>query len=91
MGFTLDFVPSVGVMGEHSNLFYGVAYNGHGVVFGQTAGRIITELVAGETSELTDLFVVNHQIPYAGPTSLRHLSARLYKWYLKKGAGKTTS
>jgi len=90
MGFTLDMVPSVGVMGEHGNLFYGVAYNGHGVVFGQTAGRIITELMAGETSELADLFVVNHQIPYAGPTSLRHLSARLYKWYLKRGSGKTT-
>lgn len=91
MGFTLDFVPSVGVMGDNGNLFYGVAYNGHGVVFGQTAGRIIAELIAGETSELTDLFVVNHGIPYAGPAGLRHLSARLYKWYLKKRSGKTTS
>jgi glycine/D-amino acid oxidase-like deaminating enzyme len=91
MGFTLDFVPSVGVMGEFENIFYGVAYNGHGVVFGQTAGRIISELMAGEKSELTDLFVVNHEIPYAGPRSLRPLFARLYKWYLKKGSGKTTS
>ena len=63
MGFTLDFVPSVGVMGEHQNIFYGVAYNGHGVVFGHTAGRIISELIAGERSDLTDLFVVNHEIP----------------------------
>jgi glycine/D-amino acid oxidase-like deaminating enzyme len=91
MGFTLDFVPSVGVMGEHGNLFYGVAYNGHGVVFGQTAGRIIAELMAGETSDLTDLFVVNHEIPWAGPSSLRHLSALLYKWYLKRSSGKTTT
>jgi len=91
MGFTLDFVPSVGVMGEHRNIFYGVAYNGHGVVLGQTAGRIISELMAGEKSELTDLFVVNHQIPYAGPRNLRALFARLYKWYLQKGSGKTTA
>jgi glycine/D-amino acid oxidase-like deaminating enzyme len=91
MGFTLDFISSAGVMGEHDNIFYGVAYNGHGVVFGQTAGRIIADLMAGEKTELTDLFVVNHEIPYAGPVSLRHLSARLYKWYLKTRSGKTTT
>ncbi len=90
MGFTLDFVPSVGVMGEHKNIYYGVAYNGHGVVFGQTAGRIISELMAGETSELTDLFVVNHKIPYAGPANLRIIGARLYKEYLKRWGSNTT-
>jgi glycine/D-amino acid oxidase-like deaminating enzyme len=89
MGFTLDFVPSVGLMGEHKNIFYGVAYNGEGVAFGQTAGRIIAELMAGESSELTDLFVVNHKIPYAGPQNLRILSARLQKWYLTRGSAKT--
>jgi len=90
MGFTLDFVPSVGVMGEHKNIYYGVAYNGHGVVFGQTAGRLITELMAGESSELTDLFVVNHKMPYAGPSSLRIVFARLYKEYLKRWGSNTT-
>jgi glycine/D-amino acid oxidase-like deaminating enzyme len=90
MGFTLDFVPSVGVMGEHRNIYYGVAYNGHGVVLGQTAGRLITELMAGEASELTDLFVVNHKIPYAGPASLRIVFARLYKEYLKRWGSNTT-
>ena len=90
MGFTLDFVPSVGVMGEHENIYYGVAYNGHGVVFGQTAGRIISELIAGESSELTNLFVVDHRIPYAGPRALRILFARLYKGYLKRWGSNTT-
>ncbi len=89
MGFTLDFVPSVGVMGEHRNIFYGVAYNGEGVAFGQTAGRIISELMAGESSELTDLFVVNHKIPYLGPKSLRMLSVNLYEWMLTRGSEKT--
>jgi glycine/D-amino acid oxidase-like deaminating enzyme len=90
MGFTLDFVPSVGVMGEHRNIYYGVAYNGHGVVFGQTAGRIISELMAGESTDLTDLFVVNHKIPYAGPRSLRIVFARAYKEYLKRWGSNTT-
>ena len=47
--------------------------------------------MADEKSELTDLFVVNHSIPYAGPRGLRALFARLYKWYLQKGSGKTTA
>lgn len=89
MGFTFDFVPSVGVMGEHNNIYYGVAYNGEGVAFGQTAGRIISDLMVGEQSELTDLFVVNHRIPYAGPTNLRILFARLHKWYLTRTSSKT--
>ncbi|HVO26353.1 MAG TPA: FAD-binding oxidoreductase [Candidatus Margulisiibacteriota bacterium] len=89
MGFTMDFTPSVGVMGDDKNIFYGVAYNGEGVAFSQTAGRIICELIAGEQSALTKLCVVNHQIPYLGPSSLRLVFERLYKWYLVRSAAKT--
>jgi hypothetical protein len=63
---------------------YGVAYNGEGVTFAQTAGRIIAELMAGEVSELTRLFVVNHAMPYLGPSSIRIVFERLYKWYLTR-------
>jgi glycine/D-amino acid oxidase-like deaminating enzyme len=90
MGFTWDFMPSVGVMGEHKNIYYGVAYNGEGVAFGQTAGRIISELMAGESTELTDLFVVNRKLPYHGPESTRLLAVRFYEWMLTRGAAKKT-
>jgi len=89
MGFTMDFTPSVGVMGDDKNIFYGVAYNGEGVAFSQTAGRIICELMAGEHSDLTELCVVNHQMPYLGPSSLRIVFERLNKWYLLRGGTKT--
>jgi glycine/D-amino acid oxidase-like deaminating enzyme len=89
MGFTLDFTPSVGVMGEHRNIYYGVAYNGEGVAFSQTAGRILSDLMAGEENEWTRLFVVNHEMPWLGPAPLRIVSERLYKWYLSRGPGNT--
>ncbi len=89
MGFTMDFTPSVGVMGDYKNIFYGVAYNGEGVAFSQTAGRIIAELMAGQESDLTRLCVVNHTMPYLGPASLRLVLERLNKWYLVHTAGKT--
>ena len=86
MGFTRDFTPSVGVMGDYKNIFYGVAYNGEGVAFTQTAGRIISELIAGERTDFTRLFVVNHQMPYLGPASVRIAFERLYRWYLTRTA-----
>jgi glycine/D-amino acid oxidase-like deaminating enzyme len=89
MGFTMDFTPSIGILGDDKNIFYGVAYNGEGVAFSQTAGRIIAELMAGATSELTKLFVVNHQMPYLGPSSIRIVFERLYKWYLTRAGSKT--
>lgn len=89
MGFTMDFTPSVGVIGDDKNIFYGVAYNGEGVAFSQTAGRVISELMTGEESELTKLFVVNHQMPYLGPSNLRIVFERLYNWYLVRTAAKT--
>lgn len=89
MGFTMDFTPSVGVMGEDKNIFFGVAYNGEGVAFSQTAGRIISEMVAGEQSDLTKLCVVNHQMPYLGPGGLRIVFQRLYEWYLRRAGAKT--
>jgi len=89
MGFTMDFTPSVGVTGDDRNIFYGVAYNGEGVAFSQTAGRIISELITGEHSELTELCVVNRQMPYMGPASLRIVMERLNKWYLLRSGTKT--
>ena len=88
MGFTWDFMPSVGVMGEHKNIYYGVAYNGEGVAFAQTAGRIISQLMAGESSDLTDLFVVNRKLPYHGPKSLRMLFVRAFEKLLTSGSEK---
>ncbi|CAB1059143.1 hypothetical protein D1BOALGB6SA_3901 [Olavius sp. associated proteobacterium Delta 1] len=77
----MRFTPSVGQMGEFKNIYYGVAHNGEGVGNCQTAGRIIADLMAGEPSELTKLYYVNHKIPWAGPQKLRIIPARLYKWY----------
>lgn len=79
--WTIDLTPSVGIIGDHKNLYYGVAYSGSGVGFGMMAGRIITDLMSGDPSVLTALSVVNHKIPYVGPQSLRIIPARILKWY----------
>ena len=80
--YTLGRVPSVGVMGGHKNIYYGTGFD-EGVPSTQTAGRIIADLMAGETNQFTDHFIVNRNIPYAGPTRLRGFFGWGVKWMMK--------
>ena len=77
--YTLNETPSVGVMGDHQNIYYGVGLS-EGVPTTQTFGRIIADLMAGESNEFTNHYVVNNQIPYAGPTRIRGLLSRSARW-----------
>jgi len=78
-----DRIPSVGVMGDHKNIFYGVGLS-EGVPTTQTFGRIIGDLMAGESNEFTNHYVVNQPFAYAGPTSLRGIFGRAAKWMWEK-------
>ena len=77
--YTLSETPSVGGMGDHQNIYYGVGLS-EGVPTTQTFGRIIADLIAGESNDFTNHYVVNHQVPYAGPTKLRGIFARGARW-----------
>ncbi|MBL7161692.1 MAG: FAD-dependent oxidoreductase [Anaerolineales bacterium] len=72
-------IPSVGVMGDHQNIFYGVGLS-EGVPTTQTFGRIIGDLMAGESNAFTNHYFVNQPIAYAGPTSLRGIFGRGARW-----------
>jgi glycine/D-amino acid oxidase-like deaminating enzyme len=81
--FTLNETPSVGVMGDYKNIFYGVGLS-EGVPTTQTFGRIIADLMAGEVNNFTNHYIVNHHVPYAGPVKLRGLFAQGARWTWEK-------
>lgn len=81
--YTLDRTPSVGVMGDDRNIYYGVGLS-EGVPTTQTFGRIIADLMAGESNEFTSHYVTNHKIPYVGPTLLRSTFAPGAKWLMTR-------
>lgn len=81
--YTLNRIPSVGVMGEHSNIYYGVGLS-EGVPTTQTFGRIIADLMAGDSNEYTNHYVVNHDIPYAGPAVTRGFFVKAGMWMMEK-------
>ena len=43
--------------------------------------KMIAELLAGEKNEFAEHFIINRNIPYAGPKSLRAFLGILKKWY----------
>jgi glycine/D-amino acid oxidase-like deaminating enzyme len=87
MGFTLDFMPSVGTLDGAKNLFYAVGFNGEGVVMTQLAGRILAQLIAGEDTPLTQLPIVGRTPPYVGPEPLRYLGVKLTEYALELTGG----
>ena len=76
--YTLNSTPSAGVIGDHQNIYYGVGLS-EGVPTSQTFGRIIADLMAGESNEFTNHYVVNRKIPYAGPVRFRGVFAKTAK------------
>ena len=66
-------------MGDDNNIYYGLGFS-NGVPSAQTAGRIIADLMAGESNKFTNHYIVNRKFPYAGPTALRGLFGKVYKW-----------
>jgi len=81
--YNLGRVPSVGVMGDHQNIYYGTGFN-EGVPITQTAGRIIAELIANEKNNFIEHLIVNRKMPFAGPRVLRGFFGRRVKWLMEK-------
>ncbi len=48
LGVTLARRCAMGVMGAHGNVYYALGYSGHGVVLANLAGRVLTDLYAGD-------------------------------------------
>jgi glycine/D-amino acid oxidase-like deaminating enzyme len=47
IAFTLDFLPALGVTGRFRNLYYAIAYAGHGVALASYAGQVLADWIAG--------------------------------------------
>ena len=48
LDLTLSRHCAMGVMGEHRNVYYALGYSGHGIVLANLAGRVLTDLYAGD-------------------------------------------
>ena len=83
LGFSLDFNQSVGTMGRHNNIHYGLAYCGHGVNLSFLFGKIVSDLYAGEGKKWEKTPFLNNRLPYMPPEPLRWLGVQGYMAYYK--------
>lgn len=83
IGLTLHCLPLIGKTGKDKNIYYAMGYNGHGMAWAQLTGKIISELVARESSELTENDLVNKYafgIPSATAT---YMAVKILTYYYK--------
>lgn len=71
---SLDETPSVGRMGRHDNIFYGIGYSGEGVNLSSVFGRIIADLAAGESGQWAWCPYLNRRLPYLPNEPFRWLA-----------------
>jgi gamma-glutamylputrescine oxidase len=48
LGITMSRVCSMGVLGEHRNVYYALGYSGHGVTLANLAGRVLTDIYSDD-------------------------------------------
>lgn len=83
IGLTLNCLPLIGKTGRDDNIYYAMGYNGHGMAWAQLTGKIISELVAKDRTELSENPLVNKfafGIPSAG---LTYLLVKILTYYYK--------
>ncbi|MEO8703487.1 MAG: FAD-binding oxidoreductase [Kofleriaceae bacterium] len=69
---------AMGVMGSHDNLFYSVGYSGHGITLANLAGRVLTDLYAGEHDPWRDYAFYGRRPSGIPPEPFRWLGYQLY-------------
>jgi glycine/D-amino acid oxidase-like deaminating enzyme len=80
--WSLDAAPSVGCIGKHRNVFYGLGYSGHGVNLTSIFGRVIADLEAGREAEWRRYPFVNARFDYVPNEPFRWAAAQsALAWY----------
>jgi gamma-glutamylputrescine oxidase len=73
---SLDQNPTVGQMGRHNNIFYGIGYSGEGVNLTSVFGRVIADLAAGRQEQWAWLPYLNRRPPYIPNEPFRWLAIK---------------
>lgn len=78
LGITMSRVCSMGVTGEHRNVYYALGYSGHGITLANLAGRVLTDIYAGEGERWRELPFYQRRLTGVPPEPLRWLGYHAY-------------
>jgi glycine/D-amino acid oxidase-like deaminating enzyme len=78
LAITMSRICSMGVMGEHRNVYYALGYSGHGVTLANLAGRVIADLYAGDGDRWRDLPFYMRPLRGVPPEPVRWVGYKMY-------------
>ncbi len=78
LGITLDRVCTMGVRGEHRNVYYALGYSGHGLALALLAGRVLADLHDGNHEAWRELPFYQRKLTPLPPEPLRWLGYQAY-------------
>ncbi len=88
IGITMDGMPTVGVMGDHKNIYYGLAYNGQGVTLSFVFGQVIAALANDKNHAWLDTPYAHNTLPFMPGEPYRWIGATAmtgyYAWQDRK-------
>lgn len=71
-------ICTMGVMGDHRNVYYAAGFSGHGVTLANLAGRVLTDMYLGEDARWHDLPFFQQKLVPMPPEPLRWLGYHVY-------------
>jgi glycine/D-amino acid oxidase-like deaminating enzyme len=78
LAITLDRVCSIGVTGDHANVYHALGYSGHGLALALLAGRVLADLYEGNHDPWRDVPFYQKRLLPIPPEPLRWLGYQVY-------------
>jgi len=78
LAITLDRVCSIGVAGEHRNVYHALGYSGHGIALALLAGRVLADLHDDHPEPWRDLPFFGKRLLPMPPEPLRWIGYQLF-------------
>ncbi|MES2641271.1 MAG: FAD-dependent oxidoreductase [Myxococcota bacterium] len=75
---TLSRVCTMGVRGEHRNVYFALGYSGHGVTLANLAGRVLTDIYSGDDARWRDLPFYQQRLLWIPPDPMRWVGYHAY-------------
>ena len=78
VALTLSRVCTMGVRGEHRNVYFALGYSGHGVTLANLAGRVLCDIYSDDDERWRKLPFYQQKLLYIPPEPLRWLGYHMY-------------
>ena len=78
VALSLSRVCTMGITGKHKNVYYSLGYSGHGITLSNLAGRVLSDLYAGDDTEWKDLPFFSQRLLYIPPEPFRWIGYHVY-------------